>query len=475
VAERVPEVDYFGWEISPNNGQTWYAMSNPYGSATGTNYVYSDAPDVWSSMTASYSVDGYINDYAGQTIQLRWYFKSDADTPNGIGIMIDDVKIYNDVFIAAPENLEATVSGSNVTLNWTTPGGGGGGEPGWLNYDGENAGNSVGTNAAADFDVAAKWDPVGEHGISPWVGMNITKIKFFPAEPTTLCAYTLRIWTGATGNIAYEQAVASPTIDAWNEIVLTTPWTIPSGTIVMAGYRCNATGGYPAGCDAGPQVEGYGNMIRFNNAWTTLSALSATLTYNWNIRIYVEDAAGREYEITQIPNNVQNNSGTLAVSTSNRANRDVTAYKIYRDQVQIDQVAGTVLTYTDMNVEGGLHTYHVTAMYGANESTPSNVVTTFVMPTMHTELSHDDGTAEQGYTVGSTRQMAVKHNYNQGVTVKYAKIYVHTPGSAGIIVRVFDNDGTGGMPGTQMAQYQYPAASIVEGWNYVTLPAGIVT
>lgn len=469
-----PEVDYFGWEISNNNGQTWYAMSNPYGDPAGTNYVYSDAPDVWSSMTGSYSVDGYISDYAGQTIQLRWYFKSDADTPNGIGIMIDDVKIYNDVFIAAPENLEATVSGSNVTLNWTTPGGGGGGEPGWLNYDGENAGNSVGTNAAADFDVAAKWDPVGEHGISPWVGMNITKIKFFPAEPTTLCAYTVRIWTGATGNLAYEQAVANPTIDAWNEIVLTTPWTIPSGTIVMAGYRCNATGGYPAGCDEGPQVEGYGNMIRFNNAWTTLTALGANLTYNWNIRIYVEDANGREYEITQLPTNEQHNSGTLAVSTSERSNRDVTAYKIYRDQVQIDQVAGTVLTYTDMNVEGGMHTYHVTAMYGANESLPSNIVTTFVMPAMHTELSHDDGTAEQGYTVGSNRQMAVKHNFNQSVTVKYAKIFVHTPGSAGIIVRVFDNDGTGGMPGTQMAQYQYPAASITPGWNYVTLPAGIV-
>ena len=469
-----PEVDYFGWEISNNNGQTWYAMSNPYGNPAGTNYVYSDAPDVWSSMTASYSVDGYISDYAGQTIQLRWYFKSDADTPSGIGIMIDDVKIFNDVFIAAPENLTATVAGSNVTLNWTTPGGGGGGEPGWLSYDGENAGNSIGTNAAADFDVAAKWDPVGEHGISPWVGMNVTKIKFFPAEPTTLCAYTVRLWTGATGNLAYEQAVANPTIDAWNEIVLTTPWTIPSGTIVMAGYRCNATGGYPAGCDEGPQVEGYGNVIRFNNAWTTLTALGATLTYNWNIRIYVEDANGREYEITQLPTNEQHNSGTLAVSTSERSNRDVTAYKIYRDQVQIDQVAGTVLTYTDMNVEGGIHTYHVTAMYGANESLPSNIVTTFVMPAMHTELSHDDGTAEQGYTVGSTRQMAVKHNFNQSVTVKYAKIFVHTPGSAGIIVRVFDNDGTGGMPGTQMAQYQYPAASITPGWNYVTLPTGIV-
>jgi len=96
-----------------------------------------------------------------------------------------------------------------------------------------------------------------------------------------------------------------------------------------------------------------------------------------------------------------------------------------------------------------------------------------VMPAMHAELSHDDGTAEQGYTVGSTRQMAVKHNYNGSVNVKYAKIFVHTPGSAGIIIRVFDNDGTGGMPGTQLAQYQYPAASIVEGWNYVSLPAGI--
>lgn len=472
-----PEVDYFGWEISVNNGVTWYAMSNPYNDPNGNNYVYSDAPPAWASMTESYTLDGLITEYNGETAQFRWYFKSDADTPNGTGIRIDDFKIYNDVFIAAPENLEATVAGTSVTLNWDAPGsGGGGGEEGWLTYSGEPAGNSIGTNAAADFDVAAKWDAMGDvNSIYPYVGMNITKIKFVPAEPTTLCSYAVRIWTGAAGTLVYEQAVANPTIDAWNEIVLTTPYTIPAGTSLMAGFRCNATGGYPAGCDDGPQIEGYGNMIRFNNAWTTLTALSATLTYNWNIQVYVADAAGNEYVIGQLPeNNVQPFSGALAQAMTPLRDRDVTAYKVYRDGTFLAQVAANALTYTDNNVPGGIHTYHVTAMYDANESTPSNVISVFVLPQLHHEVSHDDGTAEQGFSVGSTKQMAVKYNFGESLSVKYVKVFVHTPGTAGIIVRVFDNDGPDGMPGTQMAQFQYPAASVVAGWNYVTLPQEVV-
>ena len=95
---------------------------SPYGSSTGTNYVYSDAPDIWSSAIASYTLTGMISDYAGQTVRFRWYFQSDADAPSGTGIMIDDFKIYNDVQISAPQNLTADVSGSTVTLNWVIPG-----------------------------------------------------------------------------------------------------------------------------------------------------------------------------------------------------------------------------------------------------------------------------------------------------------------------------------------------------------------
>ncbi|MCB5224012.1 MAG: T9SS type A sorting domain-containing protein [Candidatus Cloacimonadaceae bacterium] len=385
--------------------------------------------------------------------------------------MIDDVTIYNDIFIAPPDNLAASVEGNDVTLNWEQPGsGGGGGEEGWLHYDGENSGNAIGTSGAVEFAVAAKWDPIGEYGINDYVGMNITKIKFYPAEVN--CNYTLRIWTGAAGAIAYEQAVPNPAINQWNEITLTTPWTIPSQTQIMAGYNVNTQTGHPAGCDDGPHVPGYGNMMYWQGSWTTLANVSSSLTYNWNVRIYVADADGKEYVLGYGPVEYEDNpicNDPLVLSHNENRNR-ASGFKIYRNNIEIDEVGGTVLTYTDMNVEGGLHTYYVTAMYGANESTASNAVSAFVLPEMHAELYHDDGTAEEGINVGSTKQMAVKHNYDRAATVKYAKVFVHTLGSAGIIVRVNDDDGADGMPGTQLAQYQFPASSVVEGWNWIQIP-----
>jgi len=463
-------LDYWGWEISPDNGTTWYAMSNPYNDPAGSNYVYVDAPDVWSSAIESYTLDGFITNYAGQTVKFRWYFQSDSDDPIGTGYMIDDFKIYNDVFIAAPENLTAEVSGSTVTLNWDAPGsGGGGGEEGWLQYCGENY-DAIGTNAAADFDVAAKWDAMGEtNSIYPYVGMNITKIQFVPHEAN--CEYSVRVWKGSANTLMVDQVVTSPVMDQWNEVVLTTPYTIPAGQSIMAGFRCNTQAGYPAGIDAGPTVDGYGNWLNLGG-WDTLMN-AASLEGNWNIKVYVADAAGREYVLGELPQNPTFAEGSLSKVDVQNNVRDTrtTGYRVYRDGIMIDELASTVLTYTDNNVEGGVHTYYVTAMYDANESSGSNVATAFVVPSLHGESYYDDGTAEQGYSVGSSREMAVLHNfYNGPVTPKFAKIYVHTLSTSSIIVRLFDNDGPNGMPGTEIDQVQYPAANVILGWNYISLP-----
>ncbi|MEN6445618.1 MAG: T9SS type A sorting domain-containing protein [Candidatus Cloacimonas sp.] len=469
-----PDVDYWGWEFSVNNGVSWHYMSNPNDDPNGNNYVYSDAPTVWTSMIEGYSLDGYITNYHGQTAIFRWFFKSDADTPSGTGIRIDDFKIYNDIIVAAPENLEGTVSENSVSLTWAAPGsGGGGGEEGWIYYCGDPSANAIGTDAAADFDVAAKWDPLGDtNSIYPYVGMNITKIKFVPAEPTSMCSYSVRIWTGASGVMVYDQPVSTITEDGWNEVILTTPYTIPSGTAVWAGFRCNTTGGFPAGCDAGPQIDGYGNMIRFNGVWGTLIQQSATLTYNWNIQVYVADANGKEYVLGELPMNDTFAEGTLGVGYNEPTrDREVTAYKIYRDSEYLAQVNGDVLTYTDANVAGGTHTYYVTAMYGTNESSASNTITIFVLPENYFELHHDDGTSELGFSVGAAKQMAVKFSRSGQFSVSYIKVYVDSIGTAPIIVRVFDASGTGETPGGQaIVQYQYPLASIVQGWNYIALP-----
>jgi len=451
-----PQVDYWGWELSINNGVTWFAMSNPYGSATGSNYVYSDAPAEWSSMTGSYSLDGYISDYAGETAIFRWYFQSDADTPAGTGIMIDDFKIYNDIFLAEPANLTAAVLGNTVSLNWTTPGGGG--EPGWLTYATEANSSSIGLVSAGNMEVAAKWAPAGANSILPYVGMNITSVKFWPAQAGL--TYTVHVYTGAAGNTVYSQVVSNPTIDAWNEVVLTTPFAIPSGTYVWVGYSCTQLAGqFPAGIDAGPAVAGFGDMYRSGSSWSSLYNASAGANDgNWNIQAYVTDAAGRAAMITPPPP---------------RNDREITAYKVYRDDAFLAEVAAALTSYQDLNVAGGLHSYKVTAMYGVNESLASNIVPAYVLPDNYDELGYDDSSSELGYNVGSTNMMAVKFEHNYESTLKYVKVFVTNVGTSPMIIRVFDNNGVDGMPGaTHLTQFTYASTSIVEGWNYIPVPAG---
>ncbi|MCF8365788.1 MAG: DUF4394 domain-containing protein, partial [Bacteroidales bacterium] len=310
---------------------------------------------------------------------MNFYAWADNGTP---GAHFDDIDIstagsgpYGD----PPTDLYGEVaSGSSIQLYWTAPGAF---EPEWLTYSQEAITNSIGTGAAAEFDVAARFTPDMLSGFDDGA---ITKINFVPGEDEAMCTYTLKVWQGA-GNptLVYSQAVTGLVADTWNEITLDTPVPFDNSQELWFGFGVNTTGGYPAGCDDGPQDEGFGNMMYWSGAWTTLTALNAALTYNWAVQGYVESAMGAAYldPIADVPANVINN-GTLGerlekiqpAAIFEPTSRAFTGYNVYRDDVK---VASNV--QDDQYLDGGLsagilYKYYVTSQYDEGESLPSNVI-----------------------------------------------------------------------------------------------------
>jgi hypothetical protein len=172
-------------------------------------------------------------------------------------------------------------------LNWKSPEFMGPDDQ-WLHWDDGINYDAIGANAAIEFEVAARWSP---EQLSAFEGGSVTQISFYPYEEAA--TYRVRVWTGVMGsgpaNMVADQAVPSPVIESWNTVTLTTPVMIDVTQDLWIGYYINTTTGWPAGCDNGPAIDGYGNMINWDG-WQTLLELQHTLDYNWNIAAWMEFA-----------------------------------------------------------------------------------------------------------------------------------------------------------------------------------------
>lgn len=278
-----------------------------------------------------------------------------------------------------PSELSAQILDNDITLNWTSP------HPpmqgNWITWSNDVLGNSVGTNAAAQFIVAQRWD---QTDLVPYQGGAVAKVKFIPSYAN--CVYTVMVWTGGTpsgpGDLVSSQVAQNIEVEEWNTVILPIPVQIPTAGELWVGYHVNTQGGYPASVDYGPAVEGKGNMMFFGGVWTTLSALSSTLVCNWLIEAFVaEGVACRQASLPPILEtpNLEFSSGTLSYDPVQKvgrrdAIRALTGFRVYRDEVMIASITDpSVWQYTDMNMDDGTYQYGVSAVYSSGESEPVTI------------------------------------------------------------------------------------------------------
>ncbi|MDD3525082.1 MAG: choice-of-anchor J domain-containing protein, partial [Candidatus Cloacimonetes bacterium] len=309
--------------------------------------------------------------YIDQDLALGEYeYYVTATYDNGESLPTNTVEVEIEE-LDPPTDLAGTVEGNDVSLNWTSPQPPLEGE--WISWSNNDLlDNSIGTNGAANFDVAHRYDATD---ILPHVGGTLAAVKFAPMYANAV--YTVKIWTGGTatvpGTLVHSQVAQNPVINDWTNVILSNPVPI-TGDQIWIGYNVNTQGGLPAGCDMGPQVEGKGNMMYINNAWTTLSQVNAELTYNWQIQgLVVQNGSYKAISLSPIAEAAQPiTSGTFknarnAAKNSSRA--VLTGFKVYRDDALIATISDpSVTTYTDMNLPNATYVYGVSAVYTNGES-----------------------------------------------------------------------------------------------------------
>ncbi len=321
------------------------ASVNPTGAENMDIQVWNWEGQAWTTVKSYSNADGsfdWISDHVditsqamGKVFRIR-FLANGTSSMDILGWFVDNINVYR--ACAAPTNLvvQLDISLGALILNWTSP------IPDeiheWINWDDGVNYQAIGTDAAAEFDCAARWGP---SQLTDYDGSSVTQVAFYPAEAAA--TYHIRVWKGAgAADMVVDQLVTNPEINAWNYITLDTPVPVDISQELWIGYYVNTSTGYPAGCDAGPAIDGYGNMMNFGG-WQTLLQISPDLDYNWNIEAYVLASDGKSQKLQRITvpdNNSFDNTGLSTkpgyrdsqakINRKNNRDRTFLGFNIYR-------------------------------------------------------------------------------------------------------------------------------------------------
>ncbi|MGV8048801.1 MAG: carboxypeptidase regulatory-like domain-containing protein [Anaerolineaceae bacterium] len=323
------------------------------------------------------SVD-ITNQAKGKVFRVR-FTASGVATTDIFNWLVDNVHIYR--VCAEPINLTAGVNFpylEQVVLNWEAPSGSGPGPSGWLLWDNGVNNDAIGLTGGGTFNVAVRFTPTQ---LAQYAGTSLTKIRMFPYSAGGTIA--LKVWTGANAStLVLTQPIASYVGGEWNEFVLNTPIPVTGATELWFGYAVTHPDGvYVAGCDAGPAVAGFGDMLSLDGSVWESMATAYGLNYNWNLQGYVETLDGVTAALQPLSDPTvygpvsQIERGNLpalpgaALPAEISNSRELVGYNIFRDGMMIGSTTET--TYIDADEALELletYCYTVTAVYEDCES-----------------------------------------------------------------------------------------------------------
>ncbi|MGM0567383.1 MAG: choice-of-anchor D domain-containing protein [Bacteroidota bacterium] len=275
-----------------------------------------------------------------------------------------------------PSNLEAEVVNENdVNLTWAMPDTTADIMLTWAS--GTNT-TSIGLGAAGSFSVAAKWTA---DEIEDLDGAYITAVNLFLADENT--DYTLKVWEGDNAEtLVYEQEITNFQTGDFSAISLDEAVEVNTGQELWVGYEMNIEDfSHPAGLDGTTSDPGSGDMIYYEEQWSSLSNVYG-ITGNWNIVAYFSftpqngpatfsPLSFSHYETTG--SLIQSDQQEVFTLSSDRDNPVFEGYNVYRDDVQLNEDLVTETSFTDAEVAEGFYQYGVQAIYNSGES---NIITT---------------------------------------------------------------------------------------------------
>lgn len=221
----------------------------------------------------------------GKVFRIR-FRTEDENSGNIVGWFIDNIHIYRSCDPPEEVTLQNVVQGMFMRFNTPSallP------VAEWMFYGADENFSGIGLTSGGGFQVAARWEP---EMLEYYRHTSITKFRFY-LQDDGFTSIIIKIWKlDGSDTLLVSHLMPNPLPDQWNELVLENPIDIDLQHELWAGYEIigQPAGKFPAGTDSGPAVTGYGDLISLDGStWDALSEIAPTLSYNWNIQLFMDD------------------------------------------------------------------------------------------------------------------------------------------------------------------------------------------